>query len=121
MERDPAAQNPWEVAPDMPGHAVWGYRVARGLEPGTSSPRVIQNSTLLHEVDIHPAATWDAACSYQAHAKAIVLGKTALAVGEDVLIYHQVTLGGTSAEAEPSSHSGRPCCPWCGSEDPWVR
>lgn len=58
MERDPAAQNPWEVALTYPGlHAVWGYRVAHAAwNQGLRFPaRVIQNSTRFFTgVDIHP-------------------------------------------------------------------
>ena len=100
MGRDPAAQNPWEVALTYPGlHAVWGYRVAHAAwNQGLRFPaRVIQNSTRFFTgVDIHPAATLGRRLFID-HAEGVVIGETAV-VGEDVLIYHQVTLGGTSTE-----------------------
>ena len=58
---------------------------------------MIQNSTRFFTgVDIHPAATLGRRLFID-HAEGVVIGETAV-VGEDVLIYHQVTLGGTSTE-----------------------
>lgn len=98
LDRDPAAVSALEVALTYPGlHAVWGYRVAHQLwKKGMRFPaRLIQNSTRFFTgVDIHPAASLGRRLFID-HAEGVVIGETAV-VGEDVLIYHQVTLGGTS-------------------------
>lgn len=98
MDRDPAAANPLEVALTYPGlHAVWGYRVAHSAwNHGWRFPaRLLQNTTRFFTgVDIHPAAKLGHRLFID-HAIGVVIGETA-EVGEDVLIYHQVTLGGTS-------------------------
>lgn len=100
LDRDPAAEHAWEVALTYPGlHAVWGYRLAHALwNKGLRVPaRLVQNSTRFWTgVDIHPAARLGRRLFID-HAEGVVIGETA-EVGEDVLIYHQVTLGGTSTE-----------------------
>ncbi len=100
MDRDPAADSALEVALTYPGlHAIWGYRLAHAVwGKGHRFPaRLIQNSTRFFTgVDIHPAAKLGRRL-FLDHAEGIVIGETAV-VGEDVLIFHQVTLGGTSNE-----------------------
>lgn len=100
LERDPAATGPLEVALTYPGlHAVWAHRAAHGLwNQGWRFPaRLVQNATRFFTgVDIHPAASLGRRLFID-HAEGVVIGETA-EVGDDVLIYHQVTLGGTSAD-----------------------
>lgn len=101
VDRDPAAENLWEVAITYPGlHAIWGHRLAHRLwKRGLKFPaRLVQNSTRFATgVDIHPAAQLGKRLFID-HAEGVVIGETAK-VGDDVLIYHQVTLGGTSTES----------------------
>lgn len=94
--RDPAASSKLEVALTYPGlHAVWGYRMAHGLwGRGWRFPaRLLQNATRFATgVDIHPAAQLGRRLFID-HATGVVIGETAQ-VGDDVLIFHEVTLGG---------------------------
>lgn len=96
--KDPAAKSLAEVALTYPGlHAVWGYRLAHELwERGWRLPaRILQEVTRMFTgVDIHPAAILGRRVFID-HATGIVIGETA-EVGDDVLIYHGVTLGGVT-------------------------
>ncbi len=98
MDQDPAANSALEVACTYPGlHAIWGYRISHGLwRRGFRSPaRFLQNFTRFATgVDIHPAARLGRRLFID-HATGVVIGQTA-EVGEDVLIFHEVTLGGVS-------------------------
>lgn len=97
-ERDPAASSPLEVALLYPGvHAVWSYRISHSLwNHGMRLPaRLMQNATRFFTgVDIHPAATIGER-PFIDHAMGVVIGETA-EIGDDVLIFHQVTLGGVT-------------------------
>ena len=98
IDQDPAANSALEGAFTYPGlHAIWGYRIAHGLwRRGYRSPaRMLQNFTRFATgVDIHPAAILGRRLFID-HATGVVIGQTA-EVGEDVLIFHEVTLGGVS-------------------------
>ncbi len=98
--RDPAATSSVEVALTYPGlHAVWGYRFAHAMwNRGAKLPaRFVQNGVRFFTgVDIHPAADLGRRLFID-HAEGVVIGETAV-VGEDVLIFHQVTLGGVTME-----------------------
>lgn len=97
-ERDPAAGSMLEVALLYPGlHAVWGYRLSHAMwRVGARFPaRVLQSTTRFFTgVDIHPAATIGERLFID-HAMGVVVGETA-EVGNDVLIFHSVTLGGVT-------------------------
>lgn len=97
-ERDPAAGSMLEVALLYPGlHAVWGYRLSHAMwKAGAHFPaRVLQSTTRFFTgVDIHPAATIGERLFID-HAMGVVVGETA-EVGNDVLIFHAVTLGGVT-------------------------
>lgn len=95
IRRDPAARNRIEVALTYPGiHAVWGYRVAhflwrRGLK---LVARIYANWVrALTGVEIHPAAKIGRRF-FVDHGMGVVIGETAI-IGNDVMIYHDVTLG----------------------------
>ena len=98
FERDPAARNLFEVVTTYPGiqaiaihrlsHLLWlaGWRfMARFL---AFTARVVTN------VDIHPGAQIGRRFFID-HGACVVIGETAI-VGDDVTLYHGVTLGGTS-------------------------
>lgn len=58
-------------------------------------PRLIsQISRFLTQIEIHPGAKISPGCFID-HGAGVVIGETAV-VGKNVIIYHQVTLGGTS-------------------------
>jgi serine O-acetyltransferase len=97
FEKDPAARNLWEVL-SYPGlHAIFAHRIAHSLwQSGLKTPaRWLSHLTrFLTGIEIHPGATIGQGFFID-HGMGVVIGETAI-VGDDVLIYHNVTLGGTS-------------------------
>ncbi len=100
--QDPAARSSAEVLLAYSGlHAVWGYRVAHRL--WRLRLRLIarvyaQLVRFMTGVEIHPAATIGRRLFID-HGMGVVIGATAV-IGDDVVIYHGVTLGGTSTFRE---------------------
>ena len=99
--RDPAARSRLELALCYPGlHAVWIHRLAHRMwaTPGLRLPaRVLsQLNRSLTGVEIHPGAVIGRRFFID-HGMGVVIGETA-EVGDDVMIYHGVTLGGRSME-----------------------
>ena len=99
-DRDPAEPTLWEVVFAYPGvHAVWGHRVTHWLwQRGRRLPArtLAELVRILTGVEIHPAAVLGPGLFID-HATGVVIGETA-EVGEDVTIFHGVTLGGTGRE-----------------------
>ena len=97
-ERDPAARSSLEVALAYPGvHAVWIHRLSPRLWKGGGrvSARVLSHlARLLTGIEIHPGARLGRRLFID-HGAGVVIGETAI-VGDDVTIYHGVTLGGVS-------------------------
>jgi serine O-acetyltransferase len=98
FERDPAARSKTEVALLYSGvHAVWAHRVSHALwrrDHPLAARTVSQVARALTGVEIHPGATLGPGLFID-HGMGVVIGETA-EVGQDVTIYHGVTLGGTS-------------------------
>lgn len=99
--RDPAARSRLELLLCYPGlHAVWLHRLAHRLwrQPGLRlAARVLsQVNRTLTGVEIHPGAVIGRRFFID-HAMGVVIGETA-EVGDDVMLYHGVTLGGRSME-----------------------
>lgn len=98
MRRDPAATSKLEIALTYPGvHALWVHRMAHSLwGRGLRTPARFLSSfaRTFTGVDIHPAATIGRRVFID-HATGVVIGETA-EVGNDVVIFHGVTLGGVS-------------------------
>jgi len=97
QREDPAARSKLEVAIIYSGlHAIWMYRVAHWMwgKPGLrfSSRLLSQIARFLTGIEIHPGATIGRRFFID-HGMGVVIGETAI-IGDDVLIYHQVTLGG---------------------------
>lgn len=96
-QRDPAAKSGLEVVLTYPGlHAVWAYRGHHRLwGAGYRLPaRVLsQLVRFLTGVEIHPGATIGRRLFID-HGSGVVIGETA-AIGDDVTLFHGVTLGGT--------------------------
>jgi serine O-acetyltransferase len=97
--RDPAARSRLETFLASPGlHAVWGHRLAHRLwqEPAYRLPARLLSQLIRARtgVEIHPGATIGRRFFID-HGMGVVIGETAI-VGDDVMIYHQVTLGGRS-------------------------
>ena len=98
MRRDPAARNRLVIALSYQGvHAVWHHRVAHwlwthGLKSyGRLWSQYARRST---GIEIHPGATLGRRVFID-HGMGVVVGETAL-VGNDVLLFHGVTLGGVT-------------------------
>ncbi|MCW3493914.1 serine O-acetyltransferase EpsC [Microbacterium sp. SSM24] len=98
--RDPAARSSLEIAVLYPGlHAIWAHRVwhalwvrgARFLARAGS-----QVTRWLTGIEIHPGATIGRRFFID-HGMGVVIGETA-EVGDDVMLYHGVTLGGRQRE-----------------------
>ena len=103
IARDPATSSRLEMALASPGlHAIWTHRLAHRLwrNPGTRLPArlVSQLSRSLTGVEIHPGAVIGRRFFID-HGMGVVIGETA-EVGDDVMIYHGVTLGGRSLKRE---------------------
>lgn len=100
FERDPAARNGLEVLFCYPGlqalllhrlsHGLWGLKLPL-------IPRLISHiARFLTGIEIHPGATIGQGVFID-HGMGVVIGETAI-VGDYVLIYQGVTLGGTGKE-----------------------
>ena len=98
FERDPAARTRFEIITTYPGvHAVLLYRLANRLwgRGWRYLPRFISYiGRIWTSIDIHPGAT--IGCRFFIdHGAGVVIGETA-EVGDEVTLYHGVTLGGVS-------------------------
>lgn len=98
FERDPAARNSFEVLFHYPGlHAIWFHRISHKLWGWRLYwlGRFLSNiARWLTGVEIHPGAKIGRRFFID-HGMGVVIGETA-EIGDDVTIYHGVTLGGTS-------------------------
>ncbi|HEY5229835.1 MAG TPA: serine O-acetyltransferase EpsC [Galbitalea sp.] len=94
--RDPAARSGFEVWLTYPGlHAIWGYRWAHLLWRARLKLLARIHSQwvrFLTGVEIHPGATIGRRFFID-HGMGVVIGETAV-IGDDVMLYHGVTLGG---------------------------
>jgi serine O-acetyltransferase len=100
QDRDPAARNVLEVLLCYPGlHAIWAHRIAHRLwKMGLRLfarwiSQIMRNIT---GIEIHPGATIGHNLFID-HGMGVVIGETA-EVGNNVTLYHGVTLGGTSLQ-----------------------
>jgi len=95
LARDPAARSRLEVFLVYPGvHAVWGYRFAHFLwNHGFKLWARVHMAWVrsITGIEIHPAATIGRRFFID-HGMGVVIGETAV-IGDDVLMYHDVTLG----------------------------
>src|SRR5512146_1714342 len=96
--RDPAARSVIEVLLCYPGfHAIWGHRLSHWLWIhrlkflGRWFSQIVRFFT---GIEIHPGATIGPRFFID-HGMGVVIGETA-EIGQDVTLYHGVTLGGTS-------------------------
>ena len=101
LRQDPAARNRLEVLLTYPGlHAVWGYRIAHLLWNLKLKliARLYSNwIRAVTGVEIHPAAKIGRRFFID-HGMGVVIGATAV-VGDDVMIYHDVTLGARTQQS----------------------
>jgi serine O-acetyltransferase len=98
---DPAARGDLEVAVVYSGlHAIWAHRLTHRMwqnERLKTPARVISQATrTLTGIEIHPGATIGRRFFID-HGMGVVIGETA-EIGDDVMLYHGVTLGGRSLD-----------------------
>ena len=96
---DPAARGDLEVALVYSGlHAVWAHRIAHRMwrhERLRMPARILSQATRAATgIEIHPGATIGRRFFID-HGMGVVIGETA-EIGDDVMLYHGVTLGGRS-------------------------
>ena len=109
IARDPAARSRLEVALTYPGfhavlahrlsHALWvqGWRVlARGIS---------QAARWITGIEIHPGATIGRRLFID-HGMGVVIGETA-EIGDDVTMYQDITLGGTSPSVNSAAQANK--------------
>ena len=100
FQRDPAARSLLEVILCYPGlHALWMYRIANlfwRLKFRLISRLISHFARFFTGVEIHPGATIGRRFFID-HGMGVVIGETA-EIGDDVLMYKGVVLGGTSLE-----------------------
>jgi serine O-acetyltransferase len=98
MRRDPAARSRLEVALLYPSvHAVLLHRLANALWRRNwkfLGRAISQFARAVTGIEIHPGATIGQRFFID-HGMGVVIGETA-EIGDDVMLYHGVTLGGTS-------------------------
>ncbi|HBA86402.1 MAG TPA: serine O-acetyltransferase [Geobacter sp.] len=100
FDRDPAARSVLEVIFCYPGlHAVWFHRIAHWLwkhEFFFFGRFTSHLARFLTGIEIHPGATIGKGFFID-HGMGVVIGETA-EIGNNVTLYHGVTLGGVSWE-----------------------
>jgi serine O-acetyltransferase len=98
FDRDPAARSTWEILTCYPGlHALLFHRVAHRLwvwRLHWLARWISHLSRWLTGIEIHPGATIGRRFFID-HGMGVVIGETA-EIGDDVTLYHGVTLGGTT-------------------------
>ncbi len=98
LDRDPAARNWVEVVFCYAGvHAIWNHRIAHWLWKNNLKLLArwfAQISRFFTGIEIHPAATIGRGLFID-HGMGVVIGETSI-VGNNVTMYHGVTLGGVS-------------------------
>jgi serine O-acetyltransferase len=100
FREDPAAKSWLEVLLCYPGlHALWAHRVAHALYRRRLyflARLVSHASRFFTQIEIHPGATIGRHFFID-HGSGVVIGETAV-IGDNVLLYQGVVLGGTSLQ-----------------------
>lgn len=100
LENDPAAKSKLEVFLLYPTiHALIGYRIANYLYKHRIfflARLISQIARFFTGIEIHPGATIGKGLFID-HGMGVVIGETA-EIGDNVIIYHGVTLGGTGKD-----------------------
>lgn len=100
LDRDPATTSGLEMVLASPGlHALWAHRLSHAMwRRGVRLPaRVLSQVTRsVTGIEIHPGARIGRRLFID-HGMGVVIGETA-EVGDDVMLYHGVTLGGRTME-----------------------
>ncbi len=102
FDRDPAARSSWEVLTCYPGlHAIWMYRIAHACWAHRfrwCGRWISHLARWLTGIEIHPGAVIGKRFFID-HGMGVVIGETT-EIGDDVTLYHGVTLGGTTWRKE---------------------
>jgi serine O-acetyltransferase len=105
MDRDPAARSALEIILAYPGfHAVIYYRISSWLwkRHVYLLARVVSHiGRMLTGIEIHPAAKIGKGFFID-HGHGVVIGATAV-VGDNVTLYHDVTLGGIAPSVDSAA------------------
>lgn len=105
MQRDPAARSRWEVVLCYPGfHAIVFHRIAHPLwDKGwrVLARWISQVGRFMTGIEIHPGARIGNTF-FVDHGMGVVIGETAV-IGDNVTLYHGVTLGGVSPSIDSES------------------
>lgn len=100
FDNDPAARSSFEVVLTYSGlHALWLYRIAHRLylwRRFTLARCISQFGRFMTGIEIHPGARIGNRLFID-HGMGIVIGETC-EIGDDVVLYQGVTLGGTGKE-----------------------
>ncbi|ANE46762.1 serine acetyltransferase [Paenibacillus swuensis] len=100
FDNDPAARSRFEVIFTYSGlHAIWAYRIAHWFylrQWFTLARMISQISRFFTGIEIHPGATIGERLFID-HGMGVVIGETC-EIGNDVVLYQGVTLGGTGKE-----------------------
>ena len=100
MDSDPAATSVWMVIWTYPHITAlfWHFFAHRLYKAGwpTLARRVALHSRHVTGIEIHPGATIGRGLFID-HGMGVVIGETAI-VGDNVTLFHQVTLGGMSSK-----------------------
>jgi serine O-acetyltransferase len=100
FKKDPAARSTMEVLFCYPGlHAIWNHRVAHFLwrhHMRLLGRMMSHTARFVTGVEIHPGATIGRRFFID-HGMGVVIGETS-EIGDDVLLYQGVVLGGTTHE-----------------------
>jgi len=109
LERDPAARGPLEIILCYPGfHALLTYRFCHWLWrhklflPGRF---IAHLGRILTAIEIHPGAEIGRRFVID-HGAGTVIGETAV-IGDDVTLYHDVTLGGVAPSVDSEAQVGQ--------------
>jgi serine O-acetyltransferase len=100
FDNDPAARGWFEVVFTYSGlHAIWWHRIAHWFYTQglcTIARMISQTSRFITGIEIHPGATIGNRLFID-HGMGVVIGETCQ-IGDDVVLYQGVTLGGTGKE-----------------------
>lgn len=100
FENDPAARSVFEVIFTYSGlHALWWHRIAHWFFKAkwfTLARTLSQTSRFITGIEIHPGAVIGRRFFID-HGMGVVIGETC-EIGDDVVLYHGSTLGGTGKE-----------------------
>lgn len=107
--RDPAAKGTLEIVLCYPGfHSLLVYRLTHwlwGHEIHLLARFISHVAKILTGIEIHPAAEIGRRFVID-HGTGVVIGETAI-IGDDVTLYHAVTLGGTAPAVDSDKQVGQ--------------